>query len=199
MKMPSALSRLNEALRCLPGVGAKTAGRMSLHLLQHDRAGARLLAEALSHAVEHIGHCGSCRNFTDNETCEICRDPRRDTSLICVVETPSDLMSVEATGLFGGVYHVLLGHLSPLDGVGPKQLGLDLLDERVKSGQVNEVILATSSTVEGEATAHYIAQQMRAVNVAVSSLARGVPMGGELDYVDSSTLAQAFKGRRPLD
>ena len=199
MKMPSALNRLNEALRCLPGVGAKTAGRMSLHLLQNDRVGARLLAEALSHAVEHIVHCASCRNFTDNEICEICRDSRRDTSLICVVETPSDLMSIEATGLYSGVYHVLLGHLSPLDGVGPKQLGLDLLEERVKSGQVSEVILATSSTVEGEATAHYIAQQVKAMHVAVSSLARGVPMGGELDYVDSSTLAHAFKGRRPLE
>jgi len=199
MKIPSALSRLNEALRCLPGVGSKSAARMSLHLLQTDRAGARALAEALAHAADHIVHCATCRNFTDNEICEICRDVRRDTTLICVVETPSDLLSIEATGLYTGLYHVLLGHLSPLDGVGPHQLGLDLLEDRVKSGQVSEVILATSSTVEGEATAHYIAQQMKAMNITVSSLARGVPMGGELDYVDSSTLAHAFKGRRPLE
>jgi len=140
MKIPSALSRLNEALRCLPGVGSKSAARMSLHLLQTDRAGARALAEALAHAADHIVHCATCRNFTDNEICEICRDVRRDTTLICVVETPSDLLSIEATGLYTGLYHVLLGHLSPLDGVGPHQLGLDLLEDRVKSGQVGEVI-----------------------------------------------------------
>lgn len=195
----TAIETLNQALRCLPGVGNKSASRMTLHLLQHNRGGALTLAKALTEAVERVQHCDCCRNFSEEPLCHICQDARRDAALICVVETPSDVAAIESTSTFKGRYHVLMGHLSPLDGVGPNDIGLDVLDERVSEGGITEVILATSSTVEGEATAHYIASMMRSKGVSVSRLARGVPMGGELDYVDSSTLAQALSGRRPLD
>jgi recombination protein RecR len=195
----TAIENLTQALRCLPGVGNKSASRMTLHLLQHNRAAALSLAQALTEAVERVRHCECCRNFSEDALCSLCQDTRRDAGIICVVETPSDVAAIESTSSYKGRYHVLLGHLSPIDGVGPNDIGLDLLDARVDSGGVTEVILATSSTVEGEATAHYIANQMRARGIEISRLARGVPMGGELDYVDSSTLAQALSGRRPLD
>lgn len=195
----SALDNLTQSLRCLPGVGNKSATRMTLQLLQHNREGAVTLAHALLNAVERVGHCERCRNFSEAARCDICLDARRDATTVCVVETPSDVTAIESTSSFKGHYHVLMGHLSPIDGVGPNEIGLDVLEARIAQGDIAEVILATSSTVEGEATAHYIANQMRARGVAVSRLARGVPMGGELDYVDSSTLAQALSGRRPID
>jgi recombination protein RecR len=198
MKPLTTLEKLTDSLRCLPGVGAKSAARMSLHLLQHNRAGGLALAEALTEAMNRIGHCEQCRNYTEQPLCSLCADQRRDATVICVVETPSDVAAIESSRSFQGLYHVLMGHLSPLDGIGPDDIGLDKLEERVQRGGVAEVILATGSTVEGEATAHYIGGRMTALGVGVSRLARGVPMGGELDYVDSSTIAQALSGRRPL-
>jgi recombination protein RecR len=189
------LEQLIAALRCLPGVGAKTAQRMSYYLLERDRAGGRHLAKVLAEAMERIGHCRRCRTLTEAEVCRLCANPQRDDSLLCVVETPADLALIEAAIDYRGRYFVLGGRLSPLDGIGPQEIGLDRLDRRLAEGQVEEVILATNATVEGEATAQYIHDMARARNIRTTRIAQGVPMGGELEYVDSTTLAHAFRGR----
>ena len=199
MKFSPTLQELIEALRCLPGVGPKSAQRMTLHLLERDREGASALAAALQAAVERVDHCSRCRNFTELEICEICGDPRRDTSTICVVETPADVLAVEQSGSYRGVYFVLMGHLSPIDGIGPAELGLDRFQQRVVDEGITEVILATNPTVEGEATAYYLSDVLQREGVRVSRIAHGVPLGGELEYVDGSTLAHAFSGRRPVE
>jgi len=198
--VPSAkgLERLIEALRVLPGVGPRSAQRMAYHLLQHDRAGGEQLAQALEQALATVRRCAKCNNFTEDEVCALCRSPRRDASLICVVETPADLSMVEQTLSYSGMYFVLMGRLSPLDGVGPRDIGLDRLQARVADGEVREVILATNFTNEGEATAHYIAEMLRARGVRVSRIARGVPLGGELEYVDAGTISQALLERREI-
>nr|WP_145549477.1 recombination mediator RecR [Variovorax boronicumulans] len=191
-----SLQALVEGLRRLPGVGAKSASRMAFHLLQHDRAGAQALARALTQAVDHVRHCALCHTFTEDEICSTCADPRRDASMLCVVETPADQSAVERTAAFRGRYFVLMGRLSPLDGIGPKEIGMHELIERACDGVVQEVILATNFTAEGEATAHAIAASLKARGLAVTRLARGVPAGSELEYVDLSTIAHALVDRR---
>lgn len=193
-----ALERLIEALRVLPGIGPRSAQRMAYHVLQHDRAGAEQLAQALGDALRTVRHCARCNNFTEQEICTLCRSPRRDPSLLCVVETPADLASVEQTLSYSGMYFVLMGRLSPLDGIGPRDVGLDRLLARAADGVVQEVILATNFTNEGEATAHYVAEMLRTCKVKVSRIARGVPLGGELEYVDVGTISQAILDRRGL-
>jgi len=192
------LERLIEALRVLPGVGPRSAQRMAYHLLQHGRDGAGQLAQALLGALERVRHCARCNNFTEDEICALCRSPRRDASLLCVIETPADLSMVEQTLSYSGLYFVLMGRLSPLDGIGPRDIGLDRLIARATDGQVQEVILATNFTNEGEATAHYIAEMLRARGIRASRIARGVPLGGELEYVDIGTISQALLDRRGL-
>lgn len=198
--LPSAkgLERLIDALRVLPGVGPRSAQRMAYHLLQHDRSGAGQLASALEDALARVRHCALCNSYTEEEVCNLCRSPRRDRSLLCVVETPSDLAMVEQTSAYSGMYFVLMGRLSPLDGVGPRDIGLERLLARAGDGEVAEVVLATNFTNEGEATAHYIAEMLRARRIRVSRIARGVPLGGELEYVDAGTLSQALLDRRSL-
>ncbi|MES1926933.1 recombination mediator RecR [Salinisphaera sp. T31B1] len=198
MAFSPALTRLIDALRVLPGVGAKTAQRMAFHLLQNEREGGTHLAATIEHALSSIRHCGRCRMFTEHELCDICQNERRDDALVCVVESPADVMAIEQNTDFRGRYFVLMGRLSPIDGVGPSELGLDLLREQLAGGAVTEVILATGATVEGEATAQYIADLARANSAGVSRIAHGVPVGGELEYVDAGTLSQAFSGRRAL-
>ena len=192
------LERLMEALRVLPGVGPKSAQRMAYQLLQRDRAGADQLATSLKHALDTVRHCARCNNFTEDELCVLCASQRRDASLLCIVETPADLAMVEQTSSYSGMYFVLMGRLSPLDGVGPRDIGLDRLLARATDGEVQEVILATNFTNEGEATAHYIAEMLRSRGIRVSRIARGVPLGGELEYVDAGTLSQALMERRAL-
>ncbi|MHB1591776.1 MAG: recombination mediator RecR, partial [Sulfuricella sp.] len=189
---------LIEALRCLPGVGPKSAQRMAYHLLQRDQKGAMKLAGALTHALDTIRHCRRCNSFTEEEACSLCRSARRDASLLCVVETPADLMMMEQTQSYPGLYFVLMGRLSPLDGIGPKEIHLDRLIQRATDGVVKEVILATNFTVEGEVTAHYIGEILRSRGVKASRIARGLPVGGELEHVDSGTLAQAILERREV-
>ena len=193
-----ALDDLMEALRCLPGVGPKSAQRMAYHMLQYDRLGARRLADALGVALERIVHCERCNNFSEEATCQLCRSPRRDDALLCVVETPADLLMLEQTHGYHGRYYVLMGRLSPLDGIGPQQLRLDRLLKRVSDGTVKEVVLATNLTVEGEATAHYLGAALAQRGVKVTRIARGVPAGGELEFVDSATLVQAMMDRREV-
>jgi len=193
---PSALEALIEALRCLPGVGPKSAQRMAYHLLQRDRKGALRLAEGLQHALQAIRHCQRCNTFTEADICERCRSPRRDASLLCVVETPVDMNMMEQTHAYQGLYYVLMGRISPLDGIGPRELGLEKLLARCRDGAVREVILATNYTNEGEATAHYITAMLAPQGINVTRIARGVPVGGELEYVDAGTLAQALRERR---
>ena len=195
----TSLDTLAKALRCLPGVGPRAAQRMALHLLQHDRAGALGLAEALVHATQAVRHCERCNTFTEDAICALCRSAKRDPALLCVVETPADQMTVEQTLAFDGLYFVLMGRLSPLDGVGPNEIHFDRLLARATDGVVREVILATNFTQEGEATAHYIGEMLRARGLTVSRLARGVPVGGELEYVDAATVAQALRDRRSVD
>jgi recombination protein RecR len=192
------LEQLIQTLRVLPGVGPRSAQRMAYHLLQHDRAGAEQLAQALSGALATVRRCARCNNFSEEEVCALCRSPRRDASLLCVVETPADLAMVEQTLSYSGMYFVLMGRLSPLDGVGPRDIGLDRLQARVADGEVQEVILATNFTNEGEATAHYIAEMLRSRGIKVSRIARGVPLGGELEYVDAGTISQALLDRRGI-
>lgn len=199
MKFSPALQELIDALRCLPGVGPKSAQRMTLHLMERDREGAVLLARALEAAVDKVGHCRRCRNFTELDECEICVDPKRDASLVCVVETPADVLAVEQSGSFRGLYFVLMGHLSPIDGIGPAEIGLEDFHQRVIDEGIAEVILATNHTVEGEATAYYLTEMLHDVGVQVSRIAHGVPLGGELEYVDGTTLAHALSGRRPVE
>ena len=194
------IDALVEGFRCLPGVGPKSAQRMTLHLLERDREGAAVLSAALAEAIDKVGHCSRCRNFTELDICEICADPKRDSSTICVVETPGDVLAVESSGSYRGIYFVLMGHLSPIDGIGPEEIGLDRFRERVVKEGMQEVILATNPTVEGEATAYYLTDLLQpVVGVKVSRIAHGVPLGGELEYVDGSTLAHAFSGRRPVE
>ncbi|HHH36647.1 MAG TPA: recombination protein RecR [Gammaproteobacteria bacterium] len=192
------IQQLIEALRCLPGVGPKTAQRMAYHLLERDRDGARRLAATLQAAAERVGHCRQCRTLCENELCGICADARREGSLLCIVESPSDVEAVERATAYRGLYFVLMGHLSPLDGIGPSDIGLDMLGERLAAGGIDELILATNPTVEGEATAHYIADMARAHGIRASRIACGVPLGGELEYLDAATLTQAISGRRAL-
>jgi recombination protein RecR len=198
MKNPSSLEELIEALRCLPGVGPRSAQRMAYHLLQRDHAGAARLAAALGGALELIHHCERCNTFTEDTICTLCRSPRRDARLLCVVETPADMLMMEQAGAYAGLYFVLMGRLSPLDGVGPKDIHLDRLLARAGDGEVEEVIVATNFTVEGEATAHYAAELLLARGLRVSRIARGLPVGGELEHVDSGTLAQAVIERRAV-
>jgi len=198
--VPSAkgLDRLIEALRVLPGVGPRSAQRMAYQLLQHDRDGADQLAQALTAALATVRRCAQCNNFTEDEVCSLCRSSRRDATLLCVVETPADLAMVEQTLSYSGMYFVLMGRLSPLDGVGPRDIGLDRLQARASDNTVREVILATNFTNEGEATAHYIAEMLRTRSIKVSRIARGVPLGGELEYVDAGTISQALLERREI-
>lgn len=196
MKTPSSLAFLTESLRVLPGIGPKSAQRMAYHLLQHDQAGALQLSRALVQATEAIQHCAMCNTFTERAICETCEDAERDAGLLCVVETPTDQLMIEQTMTFKGLYFVLMGRLSPLDGIGPKDIHLEKLITRATDGIVTEVVLATNFTNEGEATAHYISETMKARGLKVSRLARGVPVGGELEYVDAGTIARAMLDRR---
>jgi recombination protein RecR len=198
MQNPPALESLVEALRCLPGVGPKSALRMAYHLLQRDRKGANGLAIALDSALQVVGHCQLCNTFSEQPVCPLCSSGKRDSTLLCVVEMPTDLMMLEQTHAFDGMYFVLMGRLSPLDGVGPKEIHLDKLLKRAQDGVVQEVILATNYTVEGEATAHYVSELLRARGLKVTRIARGLPMGGEIEHVDSGTLAQAMMERRSV-
>lgn len=198
MSFSPLVDRLLESLRVLPGVGPKTAQRMALHLLERDREGGHRLAEAMAQALRDVGYCRRCRTLTEEEVCALCRSPRRDESVLCVVESPADMLAIEDAGGYRGQYFVLHGHLSPLDGIGPEDIGLDQLAARLDEGGIEEVILATNPTVEGEATAHYIAAQLEGSAMRLSRLAYGVPMGGELEYVDGGTLSRAFNGRLPF-
>jgi recombination protein RecR len=197
--MSPLLQQLIDALKCLPGVGPKSAQRMAFYLLERDRDGAKNLSAALTEAVEKIGHCSMCRTLSENELCDICASTSRDNGTLCVIETPADVFAIEQTAEFRGKYFVLMGHLSPLDGIGPAELGLDLLDARLADGDVSELILATNPTVEGEATAHYISDMAARYQVVTTRIAHGVPLGGELEYIDSGTLAHAFSGRQRFD
>ena len=196
MKTLSSLDLLTESLRRLPGVGPKSAQRIAYHLMQHDRDGAAQLGRALTQAVDKIQHCSRCNTFTENPMCETCLDTERDVTLLCVVETPGDQLMIEQTLTYKGLYFVLMGRLSPLDGIGPKDIHLDRLIHRAVDGVVTEVVLATNFTNEGEATAHYISETMKSRGLKVSRLARGVPVGGELEYVDAGTIARAMLDRR---
>ena len=198
MQTPSSLEALIEALRCLPGVGPKSAQRMAYHLMQRERRGAQRLADSLQRALEALRHCQRCNTFTELEVCERCASPRRDPSLLCVVETPVDMNMMEQTQAYAGLYYVLMGRVSPLDGIGARELQLEQLLARACDGVVQEVILATNFTNEGEATAHYVTEMLRRRNLRVSRIARGVPVGGELEYVDAGTLAQAVRERKSL-
>jgi recombination protein RecR len=194
----SAIDALKEALRRLPGVGPKTAQRMALHLLERDREGARLIADCLRNAIERVRHCRRCNNFSEQELCVLCGSPRRDNSLLCIVESPADMMSLEQSATYNGLYFVLMGHLSPLDGIGPEQLNVPRLEALLDKEPIKEVILATNLTVEGEATAHYLGELARARRIRTTRIAHGVPVGGELEYTDRGTLACALSGRREI-
>ncbi len=199
MSYSPLLVRLIDALRCMPGVGRKSAQRIAFHLLERDRDGASALSSALKDAVDEIGHCSQCRMLTEHELCSICSASGRDESQLCVVESPADVMAVEDATGFRGLYFVLMGHLSPLDGIGPDELGLSALEERLGGDAIAEMIIATNPTVEGDATAHYLADLAARNNVQASRIAHGVPLGGELEYVDSGTLSHAFYGRRAVE
>ena len=194
MKYTPTLARLIESLRCLPGVGPKSAQRMAFYLLERDREGGRALSQSLADAVNNVGHCRRCRMLTESELCMICASTQRDDAQLCVVESPADVVAIEQSGGFRGRYFVLMGHLSPLDGIGPDQLGLDEFEGLLRDGEVREVILATNSTVEGQATAHYLGEMALRAGIRTSRIAHGVPMGGELEYVDGGTLAHALAG-----
>lgn len=196
MKNPPALEQLIDSLRCLPGVGPKSALRMAYYLLQRDRKGAAKLGNSLENALQALGHCTLCNNFSETPICLLCTSDKRERSQLCVIEMPTDLMMMEQTHSYSGMYFVLMGRLSPLDGIGPKEINLDKLIKRAQDGVINEVILATNYTVEGEATAHYIRELLKARGIVVSRIARGLPMGGEIEYVDSGTLSMALLGRK---
>jgi recombination protein RecR len=189
------IGQLIESLRCLPGVGPKSAQRMAFQLLEHDREGGRQLAAALTQAMDRVGNCSDCRTLSEDAVCALCASERRKRSQLCVVETPADVQALEQATGYQGLYFVLMGHLSPLDGIGPEALGLDMLEARLASGEVTELILATNPTVEGEATAHFISEMARAHGIRATRIAHGVPMGGELEYIDGGTLSHAFAGR----
>ncbi|MCU7800245.1 MAG: recombination mediator RecR [gamma proteobacterium symbiont of Lucinoma myriamae] len=192
------ITQLIDSFRCLPGVGAKSAQRMAYHLLERNRNGARRLSHALRQASEEVGHCQTCRILTEYEQCDICQSPKRDRQTLCIVETPSDVYAIEQSGSYHGSYFVLMGHLSPLDGIGPQELHLDTLKQRVEHEDISEIILATNATVEGEATAHYLMEMLKPFTNKITRIAHGVPLGGELEYIDSSTLGHAFNGRQEL-
>lgn len=196
--MSTLLEQLIEAFRVLPGVGTKSAQRMAYHVLERERAGGQHLAHVLGEAVNRIGHCARCRDFSENEICDVCSSASRDVDQLCVVETPADRLAIEQATGYRGLYYVLQGRLSPLDGIGPRELGLDRLNQRLAEGEVRELIIATNPTVEGEATAHYLAQLARQQGVTPSRLAYGVPLGGELEYVDRGTLSHAFGTRSEI-
>jgi len=189
------LEQLVTAFRCLPGVGPKSAQRMAFHLLERDRDKGLSLAKILETALINVGHCQQCRTFSETDTCTLCSNPKRDREILCIVETPADVMAIEQTGSFRGLYFVLMGHLSPIDGIGPAEIGMDKLKERIQQADINEIILATNPTVEGEATAHYIASLVKKQSIQCSRIAYGVPLGGELEYLDGGTLARAFSAR----
>lgn len=199
MKNPPALDQLVESLRCLPGIGPKSALRMAYYLLQRDRNGATMLAISLNNALQVVSHCERCNNFSETPICTLCASNTREVNLLCVVEMPTDFMMIEQSHSYNGLYFVLMGRLSPLDGVGPKEINLDKLIKRAQDGMITEVILATNYTVEGEATAHYVSELLKARGLKVSRIARGLPMGGEIEHVDSGTLAQAIMERRNVD
>lgn len=199
MAFSPLIDQLVDALRCLPSVGPKSAQRMAFQLLERNREAGLKLADALTRAMNEVQRCSQCRTFTEESVCSICADSKRDPALICVVETPADVLALEQSGSYRGQYFVLMGHLSPIDGIGPEEIGITDLLERVRQGQIEEVILATNPTVEGEATAYYISEHVKALQVNVSRIAHGVPLGGELEYVDVGTLAHALSGRRMID
>jgi len=197
MKFSPLVQELIHALKCLPGVGAKSAQRMAFHLLERNRLGGAKLADSLAKAMENIGHCQQCRNFTEDPLCDICLSPKRQLNeILCIVENPADVLAIEQTGEFQGIYFILMGHLSPIDGIGPDDLGLDILETQLAKNQFKEMILATNPTVEGEATAHFVAELANKYQVKVSRIAHGVPIGGELEYVDGNTLSHALSGRK---
>ena len=191
----NSIEILIKALCCLPGVGPKSAQRMTYYLLERARDNGLQLAEALHQAITKVNRCKHCRTLTETETCEICANPRRDSSLLCIVETPADILAIEQTHSYKGLYFVLMGRLSPLDGIGPKEIGIDILQQRLNQNNLNEIILATNSTTEGEATAYYIANLVADKNIKCTRIAHGIPMGGELEYLDGNTIARAFSGR----
>jgi recombination protein RecR len=195
MKYTPTLARLIDSLRCLPGVGPKSAQRMAFYLLERDRDGGRTLSQALAEALAQVGHCKRCRMLTESELCAICASSQRDLAQLCVVESPADVVAIEQSGGYRGRYFVLMGHLSPLDGVGPGELGLDEFEQLLKVGEIREVILATNPTAEGEATAHFLGELALRLGIRASRIAHGVPVGGELEYVDGGTLAHALAGR----
>ena len=196
MHFSPLINRLIEDLRCLPGVGPKSAQRMAFNLLERNREGAKQLAHTLLEATNKIGNCQLCRTFTESDRCNICNNPKRNTRIICIVESPADVNAIEQATDFNGLYFVLMGHLSPLDGIGPIQIGLDQLESRLPGDGIEEIILATNPTVEGEATAHYISEMVKKYNIKSTRIAHGVPVGGELEYIDGGTLSHAFSGRR---
>ncbi|EKF73450.1 recombination protein RecR [Alcanivorax hongdengensis A-11-3] len=198
MKHAPLVEQLIQAFTCLPGVGPRSAQRMAYALLDRGRDEGRRLADALHGAMDGVEHCQRCRNYAEAELCPICSDPRREPGLVCIVSSPTDVLAFEQSGEFRGQYFVLMGELSPLDGIGPRELGLDVLEQRLREGQIQELILATGTTVEGEATAHYVLDLAQDAGVSVSRIAQGVPMGGDLEFVDGATLAQALRGRRPF-
>ncbi len=190
------IDNLVEALRCMPGIGPKSAQRIAFHLLERNRNGARFLARSLSEAMDGVSNCKKCRDFTEEDICRICSSAKRDHSILCIVESPADVSAIEQSASYSGAYFVLMGKLSPIDGVGPGQIGLDLLEQRLQQEDIKEIILATNPTIEGEATAHYISEIAKKYRVKTTRIAHGVPLGGELEYVDGGTLAHAFTGRR---
>ncbi|PCJ17930.1 MAG: recombination protein RecR [SAR86 cluster bacterium] len=199
MNSSPLIDQLIEAFRCLPGVGPKSAQRMTLHLLERNRQGGEKLSSSLAVALKEVGNCVHCRTLTEENSCRICSSVSRNHKLCCVVESPADIFAIEQSGAYRGVYFVLMGHLSPIDGIGPEQLGISLLLEKLKKETTEEVILACNATVEGDATAYYIAEQLKTMPLIVSRIAHGVPVGGELEFVDGSTLSHAFAGRKPMD
>ena len=199
MSSSPSLAELVNALKCLPGVGQKSAQRMALHLIERDQIGAKRIANAMLTALEKVQHCKQCRNFSDTDLCDICGSQKRDAATLCIVETPADVLAIEASGAYQGLYYVLLGRLSPLDGIGPDQLGLDTLEDHLNRGVIEEIILATSATVEGDITAQFVADIAGKFTIKTSRLARGIPLGGELEFVDSGTLSRALSGRQQYD
>lgn len=198
MNLSPAIDELVDALRCLPGVGPKSAQRMALQILERNKEGGERLSRALSSALASVGRCASCRTLTEEKLCRLCASSSRDSALCCVVESPADIFAIEQAGSYRGRYFVLMGHLSPIDGIGPEHLGLENLFTRVEQGEIRELIIACNPTVEGDATAYYIADSLQDENVIVTRIAHGVPVGGELEYVDSGTLSHAFAGRKPM-
>ena len=199
MSYSPLLIGLIDALRCMPGIGRKSAQRIAFHLLERDRDGAAAMSSAIANAMQGIGHCSRCRMFSEHDLCSICSASGRDASQLCIVESPADVMAVEDATGYRGMYFVLMGHLSPLDGIGPEELGLSALEQRVQTEAITEVIIATNPTVEGDATAHFLADMAARHDVPASRIAHGIPLGGELEYVDGGTLSHAFYGRRAVD